>query len=303
MIVSPDGLLTPKLQSQLKACLRTTSGTEEHLAGAVSHALTNPGSMMRARLCYRIARNFRVADECAADLAISVELFHTASLLFDDLPCMDDADERRGAPCAHKLFGEGTATLAALALVNKAYALLWKALQKTPLCVRTQCASFVERCLGLEGILNGQSYDLQFRSREFGATSVMRVAIGKTVSLIRMALVLPAMLGGASEIQVATLNRLSVYWGLAYQITDDLKDVLKSSAQARKTTQRDALLGRPNIALAEGPARTSQILARLIYLGETTLERASEQAQLFSILKEYQRRAADEFLETQQAAA
>ena len=111
------------------------------------------------------------------------------------------------------------------------------------------------------------------------------------------------MLGGASKIELTTLNKLSVFWGLAYQITDDLKDVLKSSVEARKTTNRDALLGRPNIAIAEGPVRTSQILARLIYLGSTTLERTSGTTQLLEILKEYQQRAANEFLGTQQLAA
>ena len=131
----------------------------------------------------------------------------------------------------------------------------------------------------------------------------MRVAIGKTVSMIRMTLVLPAVLGGAPAGELVTLNRLSVYWGLAYQITDDLKDVLKSSTDARKTTQRDALLGRPNIALAEGPARTSQMLGRLIGLAEKALERAPGQTQLLAILREYQQRAANEYLEVQQAAA
>lgn len=303
MIVNFDEGLTPKLQCALQESLPARSGTECNLGSAVRHALNHSGSMLRARLCYRIAKAFHLSDQRATDLSISVELFHTASLLFDDLPCMDNAEERRGAPCTHKLFGDGTAILAALGLVNKAYALLWSALQDAPMELRKQCAEFVQRNLGIDGILNGQSYDLQFRSGGPGAASIMRVAVGKTVSLIRLALVLPAMLGGASKLELATLNKLSVFWGLAYQITDDLKDVLKSSVEARKTTNRDALLGRPNIAIAEGPVRTSQILARLIYLGSTTLERTSGTTQLLEILNEYQQRAANEFLGTQQLAA
>lgn len=298
-----DESLIPKLQFAFQQSLPAGSGTENNLGAAMRHALTHGGSMLRARLCYRIARAFHLPDKCATDLSISVELFHTASLLFDDLPCMDNAEERRGAPCVHKLFGDGTAILAALGLINKAYALLWGALHEAPADLRKRCAEFVERNLGIDGILNGQSYDLQFRSAGPGAASIMRVAVGKTVSLIRLALVLPAMLGGASKVELATLNKLSVFWGLAYQITDDLKDVLKSSAEARKTTHRDAMLGRPNIAIAEGPVRTSQILSRLIYLGATTLERAPGTTQLLEILKEYQRRAASEFLGTQELAA
>ena len=63
----------------------------------------------------------------AKDLAIALEYFHTASLLFDDLPCMDNASERRGVPCVHLAFGEAGAILAALALINRAYALSWRA--------------------------------------------------------------------------------------------------------------------------------------------------------------------------------
>ena len=298
MMLNPDELLIPKLRCELEKCLAPRAGTEEQLGGAVTHALTNSGSMLRARLGYRIARCFDLPDSRATDLAMSVELFHTASLIFDDLPCMDNAEERRGAPCVHKLFGDGVATLAALALVNRAYALLWSALQEAPEDVRKNCADYAERSLGLDGILNGQSFDLQFRSGVSRGATAMRVALGKTVSLIRLAMVLPAMLGGAPRVEVTLLNRLSIFWGLAYQITDDLKDVLKSSAEARKTTHRDELLGRPNVALAEGHIRTSQILARLIYLGETTLERVAGETRLLSILKEYQRRAASEFIST-----
>ena len=78
------------------------------------------------------------------------------------------------------------------------------------------------------------------------------IARGKTVSLIRLTLVLPAMLGDASAREIQLLERIALYWGLGYQMVDDLKDVLGSAAEAGKTVARDALLDRPNIAAAMG---------------------------------------------------
>src|ERR1035437_7354689 len=96
---------------------------DPHFEEALRHVLDNPGSLVRPRLVYEDAMAYGLDPAHAQDLAIALEYFHTASLLFDDLPCMDNAQERRGAPCAHIVFGEAGAILSALALINRAYGL------------------------------------------------------------------------------------------------------------------------------------------------------------------------------------
>jgi geranylgeranyl diphosphate synthase type II len=278
-----------KIAAAFQSCLSANAFTEQSLAGAVAHALRHPGSMVRARISYLLSGDFGIEDEVALKLAVSIELFHTASLLLDDLPCMDNAEERRGVPCTHVKFGEAATILSALALINKAYTLLWEAMHAAPAAMQTEATRFVEQCLGMSGILNGQSYDLHFTSHERSASRVMRVAIGKTVSLIKMTLVLPALLGGASAMERKILGKLSVFWGLAYQVMDDLKDVLAATNDAGKTTHRDDLLGRPNLALAEGPIRTSKLLARLIHLGDSALAQAADRSRMFNSLTELRR--------------
>lgn len=263
--------LDARLAAAFAECLHPCALTERTLADAVAHALRHPGSLVRARVCYVLSRDFGLAEPAALSLALSVELFHTASLIFDDLPCMDNADERRGVPCAHKKFGEAAAILSALAIINKAYSLLWQAMEEAPPERRAEASAFAERCLGIGGILNGQSHDLHFKALPRTAAGAMRVAVGKTVSLIRMTLVLPALLGEASSSDRKLLSKLGVFWGLAYQMMDDLKDVLAAAADAGKTTHRDQLLGRPNVALAEGPDRAAKLLRRLIGLGDLAL--------------------------------
>jgi geranylgeranyl pyrophosphate synthase len=246
---------------------------EPHLREALARVLENPGSLIRPEIVWEVALAYGLADSLATGLAIGLEYFHTASLLFDDLPAMDDALERRGASCVHVEFGDAGAILAALALVNRAYALTWKAVASAPAASRQRALDYVECHLGVEGLLNGQSMDLHYASLPRDRTTTECAAIGKTVSLIRLTLVLPALLGGASEIELQLLERIALFWGLSYQIVDDLKDILQSAHQSGKTPSRDLTLGRPNLALAMGIDSAVERLQRLIGLGDRTLDR------------------------------
>ncbi len=246
---------------------------DPHLEEALRHVLDNPGSLVRPRLVFQVATAYGLDAAPARDLAIALEYFHTASLLFDDLPCMDNASERRAVPCVHLAYGEAGAILTALALVNRAYALIWQAVSAASAHLRPEALAYVEQCLGLNGLLNGQSLDLHYATLPHERETTERVARGKTVSLIRLTLVLPAMLGGASLREIQLLERIALYWGLSYQMVDDLKDILESEAQAGKTVARDLLLDRPNAASAMGIPAAIARLTRFIHLGDRTLRR------------------------------
>ncbi len=239
--------------------------TEPYLAAALGGTLAQPGTLVRAELAFLTGRAFGLGDEAATRLATALEYFHTASLVIDDLPAMDDAAMRRGAPAVHRVYGEGTAMLASLALVNRAYALVWQATAGSPR--QGRALGYLERYLGLGGLLDGQSRDIHG-----GGANPQRVAIGKTVALLRLSLVLPALLGRADEHALRLLDRLSLAWGLAYQIIDDLGDVLDTHG-SKKTAGRDAALNRPNLALALGLAGAFARLQRLLLLGDRLVAR------------------------------
>jgi len=246
---------------------------EPRFSAALRHLLRHPGSMVRPRLVSQAAAAYGIEASLASDLAIALEYFHTASLVFDDLPCMDNATSRRGAPCVHVPFGEAGAILAALALINRAYALTWKALAGCPRADKAAAMGYLEQRLGVNGLLNGQSLDLNYARLPHDRETTERIACGKTVSLIRLTLVLPAMLGGASRREIRLLERMAMCWGLGYQMVDDLKDLLQTSAESGKTPARDLQLDRPNIALAIGVPAAVMRLTRLIPLGDRMLMR------------------------------
>jgi len=246
---------------------------DPHLEEALRHVLDHPGSLIRPRMVYLVATAYGLEAAPAQDLAIALEYFHTASLIFDDLPCMDNAMERRGALCVHFEFGEAEAILAALALINRAYALTWRAVSAARRECQTRALAYIEQRLGVNGLLNGQSMDLHYATLPHNRETTERIARGKTVSLIQLTLVLPAMLGGATTRELQLLERIALCWGLAYQMTDDLKDVLDSKAKAGKTVARDLLLDRPNAASAMGIPGAVERLTRFIDMGDRTLAR------------------------------
>jgi geranylgeranyl pyrophosphate synthase len=240
---------------------------EEHLRGVIADSVTHPGSLVRAQLVYALLEAHGMAPELARRAAVAVEYFHTASLIFDDMPAMDDAAERRGHPCPHRVHGEAAATLGALAFITRAYALLWQVLGELPAERHQAAAELVSQCLGVAGILNGQALDLHFNGG--GEEAVLAVAEGKTVSLIRLTLLLPALMIGVAGDRRRRLERLSTVWGLAYQVVDDFKDTLMSGTETGKSPRRDGALGRPNLPMEIGrPAALERLDGLLAEGGE-----------------------------------
>jgi len=266
-----EQLDTSFLAEAFSSSLPLPATLEPNFEGALRSVLENPGSLIRPKLVFQMATAYGMDPANAQRLAVALEYFHTASLLFDDLPCMDNASERRGALCTHLAFGEEGAILTALALIKRAYALTWRAVAGCPQSIQTQAMSFIEGCLGVGGLLNGQSFDLHYSGLPRTLETTERIARGKTVSLIRLTLALPAMLGGATDRELQEIDRISEFWGLGYQIVDDLKDVLQSASETGKTAARDVELNRPNIAAAIGIRGAVQRLTRLIDLGDKVL--------------------------------
>ena len=241
---------------------------ESRLAAALGDVLARPGSLVRAVTAYLIGIEMGVAEEAARAMACGIEYLHTASLVFDDLPAMDDARTRRGAPCPHVAHGEAVAMLAALALINRGYALIWSGIRRASPARREQAGECVDARLGLTGVIGGQAYDLKGWRGEQSAAEVSEVAARKTGDLLRLTLTLPAIVGRGSAREIQLLDRIGLLRGLAYQAADDLKDVLCPGDEAGKSAGRDAEMGRPNLILAEGFQAALRRFKRLRQMGD-----------------------------------
>ncbi|MEO5917056.1 MAG: polyprenyl synthetase family protein [Luteolibacter sp.] len=261
---------------------------EPRMAAALSDILARPGSLVRAVTAYLTGIEMGVPEQSARAMACGIEYLHTASLVFDDLPAMDDARTRRGAACIHVVHGEAVAMLTALAVINRAYSMIWQGIHQANPQRRATAGEWVDARLGIGGVIGGQAYDLRGWRGEQSAAEVSEVAARKTGDLLRLTLVLPAIVGRGTPREIQILDRVALLRGLAYQAADDLKDVLSAEEDFGKTAGRDEALGRPNFVIAEGLPAALRRFRRLSDTGDrvqATLPGPADRWMMLEMLK------------------
>jgi geranylgeranyl diphosphate synthase type II len=191
---------------------------------AMGYAVLGPAQRIRPILALRVARMLRSEDESVLCAAAAVELLHCASLIVDDLPCMDDADLRRNQPAVHVRFGEANAVLAAFGLVALAARTLVEC-EGGEDC-RQALADFqirLLRSLDCSGLIAGQALDLHFAGQQ-GLRTQHSVTELKTVPLFHLAVSAGSLLATLNVNERALLDCFGREFGLAFQMTDDLID-------------------------------------------------------------------------------
>lgn len=195
---------------------------QNRVAAAMRHALLSPGKRIRPLLTLLAAGQLGCPASNAMPAACALEMVHAASLVLDDLPCMDDADERRGEPSVHRLFGEDVAVLAGVGLLNEAYAVIARA-EALPQAARVEMIAVLSRSVGVNGLIGGQDRDLlACDSRSFDELSKLHHE--KTGVLFVAAVEIGALAAGATAEARETLRLFGCELGLAFQAIDDLID-------------------------------------------------------------------------------
>ncbi len=196
----------------------------------ISHAVENGGKRLRGILTLAAGEVFGPRIPALLDVAASVELLHIASLLLDDHPSMDNASKRRGKPALHRTFSPDMAVLTAHSLVSLALHLPTQTAIADDRC-RIIIAELT-RCIGPYGMASGQARDLN-GCTEGGHQDIIRVATDKTGLLFAAAACVGAIAGGADDNQQAALREYGMHLGTAYQIADDLTDMIDEDHPGR----------------------------------------------------------------------
>jgi len=172
--------------------------------------------------------------------ACAMELIHTYSLVHDDLPAMDNDDFRRGVPTNHKMFGEAMAILAGDALLTLAFRLVAESFARTmDVAGCRELLADIADAAGHGGMVGGQVADLESEGKAVSADTLDYIHLHKTGALIRTSLCAGARICGATPAQLRTLSLVGGNLGLAFQIVDDILDVVASSAELGKTAGKD----------------------------------------------------------------
>lgn len=175
----------------------------------------------------------------AMPFAAAVEMVHTYSLIHDDLPCMDNDDFRRGRPTNHKVYGEATAVLAGDGLLTAAFSYLAKADYSAE--IRIQAVRILSECAGELGMVGGQMLDMQSEQRQCTAQEVIEIQSRKTGALIRAACMLGVLAAGGSAEQLSNAGNFADNLGLAFQIRDDMLDVIGNPEELGKSVGTDSV--------------------------------------------------------------
>ena len=173
----------------------------------------------------------------ALPFAAAIEMIHTYSLIHDDLPCMDNDDFRRGKPTNHKVYGETMAILAGDALLTDAFTVASSA--SLPAESVLQAIQVLSECAGSLGMVGGQVLDIQSEDRLFTEQEVLDIQTRKTGALIRAACTMGAIAGGATPEQYDAACQYAAGLGLAFQIRDDMLDVIGSAEELGKSVGTD----------------------------------------------------------------
>ncbi len=232
-------------------------GKKSKLRDACEYALLNGGKRFRPALVLMVANTLKNTLDLSS-AALAIEYFHTASLIADDLPCMDNDDERRNHPSLHIAFNESTALMASYALISAGYTNLANnaellAKSSLPYASRAYeiCTLAIENVsynTGLFGASGGQFLDLD--PPNLSLETLYEIAQKKTASLFEISFVLGWLYGGGDLSKLPLVKKTAYHYGMAFQIADDIQDM-----------QQDLLRGCAiNIAIAIGEERAKQLV-------------------------------------------
>jgi geranylgeranyl diphosphate synthase, type II len=219
-----------RIENELRKVIETL-GSKTPIHDAIEYALLGQGKRFRPTIVYMVAEALGKEADVVTPSAVAVEVFHTASLIADDLPCMDNDDFRRGKPTVHKAFGETVALLSGLSLFAIGYDYIAKnATKNKELC--GLAVSHAARINGYSCLISGQYLDIFPKS--FDKEGIYEIIEKKTASLFELSFLLGWIFADGEHDKIPLVQKLAFSFGAAFQILDDIDDMKKDEEGKRK---------------------------------------------------------------------
>lgn len=259
------------------------------LMDSMAYSLLAGGKRLRPVLCIKAGEIFGLSWEDTLPMALALEMIHTASLIHDDLPAMDDDTLRRGKATNHVLFGDALAILAGDALMAWAFEYPLSELTKRGLPSENICSAMVilARALGPSGICGGQTLDIDEMSFEETPDFPWKVARQKTAVLLQASILSGAVLAGACEDDLSSLGAFGEHLGAAFQIVDDILDVTSTAENLGKTPGKDRSQNKMTFAAAYGVEGARDLAKRESALAAEALASVEGDTAFFAALPEF----------------
>lgn len=265
------------VEDYLTSCL-TDRGIPKRLLASMDYSLLAGGKRLRPVLVLAWAKMLGGDGHAVMPFAASLECIHTYSLIHDDLPAMDDDDLRRGKPSNHKQFDEATAILAGDGLLTEAFGLMSAAsiVKGLPADRVLRAISVLAQAAGAGGMVGGQAVDMEFTGRDGVPLEELReMHAMKTGALITAACECGAILAGGSEADVDNAREFGRAIGVAFQIVDDVLDVVSDTETLGKPAGSDEAMGKSTYPALIGLEKSKKLAGEYI---DTAVERLADYA-------------------------
>lgn len=260
------GKKAAEIDELLKTYLPEETGFQKTVLEAMNYSVTAGGKRLRPMLMLETYRLFGGQGKEIEPFMAAVEMIHTSSLIHDDLPCMDNDELRRGKPTTWVKYGYDMAVLAGDALMIYAFETAAKACQEGP----GEKAGLVARAMGLlaaktgiYGMIGGQVVDVELTGRPVGREQLDFIYRLKTSALLEASMMTGALLAGAEEDQLRTVEQIAAAVGLAFQIQDDILDVTGTPEQLGKPVLSDEKNQKTTYVTLEGLEKAREDVARI----------------------------------------
>lgn len=245
---------TEQIEKSIYPFLPEETGLQKTVLSAMNYSVKAGGKRLRPMLMRETYEMFGGTDVSVIEpFMAAIEMIHTYSLIHDDLPALDNDELRRGLPTAHVKFGEAMAILAGDALLNYAFETATKAFKGTMQDIQmAKALQILARKPGIYGMIGGQTVDVEEENKEISFDTLMYIHNNKTAALIECAMMIGAVLAGASEKEVAVIEKIANKVGIAFQIEDDILDVVSTSDTLGKPAGSDEKNGKNTYVLFKG---------------------------------------------------
>ncbi len=242
------------------------------LAEAMRYSLLAGGKRIRPTLVLEFCRISGGDINAALPVACAIEMLHTYSLIHDDLPCMDNDELRRGRPTNHVVYGECTATLAGDALQAEAFGTILRS--ELPAERKALCAELLADAVGLDGMCGGQYLDMLWEGRKLSEQELTEINSRKTGALLVAACQMGVAAAGGSERMLEAAGHFGAAVGMAFQIRDDMLDVLSTEEELGKPIGSDAQENKNTYMALLGREGCEKTVSRLTDFAKTVLGEA-----------------------------
>jgi geranylgeranyl diphosphate synthase type II len=269
-----------KTEQAMREHFASWNGVPDTLLRAMEYSLFAGGKRLRPALALGAAEIVSGDDAAALPAACALEMIHTYSLIHDDLPAMDNDDLRRGMPTSHKVFGEAVAMLAGDALLTMAFEIVARS-------GNAEVVREIAAAAGVAGMAGGQLLDLESQYKQLALDDLRHLHSAKTGALIRVSVRAGAILAGAAARQLDVLTQFGEHIGLAFQIADDILDVVGTEEALGKPIGSDAANHKATYPAVLGLERARELGEEAVAAAVAALSELGPEADTFRALARF----------------